>query len=570
MSDDRRSGRRRCAPTATSSTSSSGGSSASTAGGSRTPGRPGRGARLLRAPLVVVARWSLAAAAGRRAARRSCSRRCGCYRAPGALRLGAGQLAGRRAPAPPRSRLGAPPSSRRRGRSPGLRPAPAVGSELAPSTRCTIAPSGDEPRYRAGRVRGPGDGGAALPGRARGRAPRRRRAARAALERSRGASGSAFARSTGRRARSAASRSGFRTGRRSSSSDPRRRTSSCTETSSSAPGPTTPGPPTGSRARAIRASRSTARSSSRSRIESFAYAIEADFQLIRCSREWSADEYARARRPHPGAAHRPRRGVRATTWRASATRLAEQRVVRPEVFCFVAGGARRRRDRPAPAPARPRARRAGRPRRRRAALGRARARRAAPPRATGLRPRRRLHALRAGALGRDRAADPRRLRPRPRRARGRPELAPRGDLVDEDAAGASSRPSTTSCACTSRAWRSAPRPAVDSELGTSHQAMLVMRRASRGVELSRADVELMFARWSAAFPSTPSSAASGSRTAGAEARAEADGRRRPTGQGGGIRRARALGPHLAQGRRRARTSGPPAGPQTTRRFCARR
>jgi hypothetical protein len=37
----------------------------------------------------------------------------------------------------------------------GLGRAPAVGSEFAPVEGVTIAPSGDEPRYRAGRVQGP-------------------------------------------------------------------------------------------------------------------------------------------------------------------------------------------------------------------------------------------------------------------------------------------------------------------------------------------------------------------------------------------------------------------------------
>lgn len=37
----------------------------------------------------------------------------------------------------------------------GLRRAPTVGTQLAPIEGVTIAPSGDEPRYRAGRVRGP-------------------------------------------------------------------------------------------------------------------------------------------------------------------------------------------------------------------------------------------------------------------------------------------------------------------------------------------------------------------------------------------------------------------------------
>jgi len=37
----------------------------------------------------------------------------------------------------------------------GLRPAPAVGTRLAPVEAVTIAPCGDEPRYRSGRVKGP-------------------------------------------------------------------------------------------------------------------------------------------------------------------------------------------------------------------------------------------------------------------------------------------------------------------------------------------------------------------------------------------------------------------------------
>lgn len=37
----------------------------------------------------------------------------------------------------------------------GLRPAPSRGARLAPVDGVTIAPSGDEPRYRGGRVRGP-------------------------------------------------------------------------------------------------------------------------------------------------------------------------------------------------------------------------------------------------------------------------------------------------------------------------------------------------------------------------------------------------------------------------------
>jgi hypothetical protein len=70
------------------------------------------------------------------------------------------------------------------------------------------------------------------------------------------------------------------------------------------------------------------------RIEAFAYAIETDFQLIRSVREWSADRYAEralttldARRGHLDA------------FRAyldeHRRRLASRRVVRPELFAFV-------------------------------------------------------------------------------------------------------------------------------------------------------------------------------------------------------------------------------------------
>jgi len=37
----------------------------------------------------------------------------------------------------------------------GLRPTAAVGAQLAPVTAVQIAPAGDEPAYRRGRVRGP-------------------------------------------------------------------------------------------------------------------------------------------------------------------------------------------------------------------------------------------------------------------------------------------------------------------------------------------------------------------------------------------------------------------------------
>ncbi len=62
-------------------------------------------------------------------------------------------------------------------------------------------------------------------------------------------------------------------------------------------------------------------------------------------------------------------------------------------------------------------------------------------------------ALRAGALGRDRLPGPLRLHPRRRRAAGRPELAPAGDLgrVRGRVGSASSPTSTTCIACTSRA-----------------------------------------------------------------------------------------------------------------------
>jgi hypothetical protein len=72
----------------------------------------------------------------------------------------------------------------------------------------------------------------------------------------------------------------------------------------------------------------------KNRIESFAYAIEADFQLIRCSREWSAAEYAR-RAGHTLAPKTGHAEAFAEYLLRQRERLAERRVVRPEVFCFV-------------------------------------------------------------------------------------------------------------------------------------------------------------------------------------------------------------------------------------------
>jgi hypothetical protein len=72
----------------------------------------------------------------------------------------------------------------------------------------------------------------------------------------------------------------------------------------------------------------------KNRIEGFAYSIEADFQVIRTSREWSAGAYA-ARAVHtlaPATGH-------AEDFEAylagQAERLAARQVVRPQVFLFV-------------------------------------------------------------------------------------------------------------------------------------------------------------------------------------------------------------------------------------------
>ncbi|MGH2987652.1 MAG: ATP-binding protein [Solirubrobacterales bacterium] len=69
-------------------------------------------------------------------------------------------------------------------------------------------------------------------------------------------------------------------------------------------------------------------------VESFAYSIEADFQLIRCSREWSAEEYAR-RAGHTLASASGHRQAFGAYLARQRERLSERRVVRPEVFCFV-------------------------------------------------------------------------------------------------------------------------------------------------------------------------------------------------------------------------------------------
>lgn len=77
----------------------------------------------------------------------------------------------------------------------------------------------------------------------------------------------------------------------------------------------------------------------KSQIEGFAYAIEADFQLIRSSREWSADDYAR-RAAHTLAPRTGHAEAFAAYLADQRERLAERRVVRPEIYCFVrlAGG----------------------------------------------------------------------------------------------------------------------------------------------------------------------------------------------------------------------------------------
>jgi AAA domain-containing protein len=70
------------------------------------------------------------------------------------------------------------------------------------------------------------------------------------------------------------------------------------------------------------------------RIEAFAYAIETDFQLIRSAREWSADRYAERALTTLD----PRRG-QPEAFRAyleeHRRRLASRGVVRPELFAFV-------------------------------------------------------------------------------------------------------------------------------------------------------------------------------------------------------------------------------------------
>jgi hypothetical protein len=76
----------------------------------------------------------------------------------------------------------------------------------------------------------------------------------------------------------------------------------------------------------------------KNRIESFAYAIEADFQLIRCSREWSATEYAR-RAAHTLAPKTGHPEAFAAYLAEQRERLAKRRVVRPQAFCFVRLGA---------------------------------------------------------------------------------------------------------------------------------------------------------------------------------------------------------------------------------------
>jgi len=70
------------------------------------------------------------------------------------------------------------------------------------------------------------------------------------------------------------------------------------------------------------------------RIEGFAYAVEADFQLIRRGREWSAQRYVELASSTLAAKGQNGEAFRRYL-RAQAERIAEWRVVRPEVFCVV-------------------------------------------------------------------------------------------------------------------------------------------------------------------------------------------------------------------------------------------
>lgn len=74
------------------------------------------------------------------------------------------------------------------------------------------------------------------------------------------------------------------------------------------------------------------------RIETFAYGIEADFQLIRSARRWSADEYAE-RALSTLDAKRGHRAEFTAYIDAQRRRLDAHDVVRPEVFLFVRLGA---------------------------------------------------------------------------------------------------------------------------------------------------------------------------------------------------------------------------------------
>ncbi|MQA76346.1 MAG: hypothetical protein GEU88_18800 [Solirubrobacterales bacterium] len=235
------------------------------------------------------------------------------------------------------------------------------------------------------------------------------------------------------------------------------------------------------------------------RIESFAYAVEADFQLIRCAREWSVDDYAR-RASHTLAPKTGHPQAFAAYLAGQRDRLAERRVVRPEIYCLV------RLDEPGGQSA---GARAGRALRRLASsVG------LADPRALGTSELAELRRREERAFDRvldfmgcerARSGETARLI-RGGYARGLGELEvdpnwlPEAIWVDEEGGRFVPTEHDLLRLHESRVTIERRSLRVDSEQGTSHQGMLVVGALPEESAFPGADVELLFAPLECGFP----------------------------------------------------------------------
>jgi len=236
------------------------------------------------------------------------------------------------------------------------------------------------------------------------------------------------------------------------------------------------------------------------RIEGFAYAAETDFQLIRVARDWSADRYVERAlstlAPETGHAEAFRAHLA-----EQRERLVERRVVRPEVFCLVRLGG--------PAGAQHAGARATRALRRLAAsVG------LSDPRGLGSDQLDELRRLEGRAFDRvfdylpcerARSGEVARLI-RAGYGRGVGELGvdphwrPEAIAIEEDGGRFEPAEHDLLRLHESRVEIGARGLRVDSELGTSHQALLVLGALPAEASFPGADVELLFSPLECGFP----------------------------------------------------------------------